>query len=65
MAENLYSYAGPVEEFGRCIESKWMGQTRAVSEKKAKSNLAFRYKQEAGKTANAKISLPGKIKLEM
>lgn len=58
---NKYSYNGPVMEFDRCIADRWKGETVAVSEKKAKSNLIFRYKQENGKTANARISLPGKL----
>lgn len=58
---NKYSYNGPVMEFDRCIADRWKGETVAVSEKKAKSNLIFRYKQENGKAANARISLPGKL----
>lgn len=58
---NTYIYKGPVMEFDRCIADRWQGETRAVSEKKARTNLAFRYKQEHGKTNTAKITLPGKI----
>ena len=58
---NLYMYSGPVEEFGRCIDSKWSAETVASSEKKALSNLIFRYKTETGRAPYSKISLPGKI----
>lgn len=58
---NLYLYEGPVMEFDRCIASKWKGQTRATSEKKARSNLAYQYKKNNNRVANTKITLPGKI----
>lgn len=58
---NEYYYNGPVMEFGRCVASNWKASTLAVSEKKARSNLVFRYKRENGKAPTAKISLPGKI----
>ena len=58
---NLYLYEGPVMEFDRCIVSKWKGQTRATSEKKARSNLAYQYKKNNNRVANTKITLPGKI----
>lgn len=61
MAYEKYSYSGPVKEFDRIIANKWTGETFAPSEKKARSNLAYRYKQEYGKSPNAKITLPGKI----
>ena len=38
---NLYSYDGPVMEFDRCIANHWQGQTYAVSEAKARTNLAY------------------------
>lgn len=56
-----YSYDGPVMEFERCITPRWQARTIAPSEKKARSNLAYRFKQEHGRTANARITLPGKI----
>ena len=58
---NEYIYDGPVMEFGRCITARWTASTYAVSEKKARSNLIFRYNKEHGKAVNAKITLPGKI----
>jgi hypothetical protein len=58
--QNIYSYNGPVMMFGRVIDH-WTGETMAVSERKAKSNLIFRYKKEKGYAMNSKISLPGLI----
>lgn len=56
-----YSYDGPVLEFERCIANHWKASTFAVSERKARCNLAYRFKQENKKSPTAKISLPGKI----
>lgn len=61
MSYEKYSYNGPVKEFDRIIVNCWKAETVAPSEKKARSNLAYRYKQEFGKSPNAKITLPGKI----
>lgn len=58
---NTYIYDGPVKEFDYCISEHWHAETRAVSEKKARTNLAFRYKKEHGKVPATKITLPGKI----
>lgn len=57
----LYSYEGPILEFGKCINPNWKAQTQAPSEEKARSNLAYRYKMENGKTPNSSIRLTGKI----
>lgn len=57
----MYTYHGPVMEFDRCITNSWSGTTWAVSEKKAKSNLAYQFKKLHNRIANAKISLPGKL----
>lgn len=56
-----YSYDGPVMEYGRCVANRWQATTRAVSERKARSNLVYQFKKDNGRTANAKITLPGKI----
>lgn len=57
----LYSYDGPVLEFNRIVASRWYGETYAVSEAKARTNLAFRYKKETGRVPRTKFTLPGKI----
>jgi hypothetical protein len=56
-----YSYDGPVLEFGRCITVRWTASTCAESEKKARSNLTYRYKKQFNKVANTRIDLPGKL----
>lgn len=56
-----YQYDGPVMRFEDCIQNRWKASTYAISESKAKSNLAYRFKKENGLTPNAKITLPGKL----
>lgn len=58
---NLYTYEGPVLYFGRITAIKWVGQTTAQSEKRAKSNLAYRFKKEMKLMPTAKIEMPGKL----
>ncbi len=60
----LYSYDGPVLEFDKIIAEHWQGQTYAVSEAKARTNLAFQFKRETGRVPRTKITLPGKIVVE-
>lgn len=60
---NRYSYNGPVLEFDRCIAHNWKGETVAVSERKAKSNLTYQFKKKFNKTPQTKISLPGELVL--
>ena len=57
----LYSYDGPVLEFDRIIANHWKASTRAESEKKARSNLAYQYKKQTGKMPRSKITVPGKL----
>ena len=61
---NKYTYKGPVKEFDTIVRNRWEASTLAVSEKKARSNLIFQYKNETGRAPTAKITLPGKIILE-
>lgn len=56
-----YSYEGPVMSFTTCVANKWSGTTYAQSVEKAYGNLIYQYKQKNGKTANSKITLPGKL----
>lgn len=58
-----YLYEGPVMMFDNCIDPRWEGVTMAPSEKKARNNLTYRYKQLTGHVPGTKISLPGKLKL--
>ena len=47
-------------EFEKIIDNRWSSTTYAESEKKALNNLAYQYKMLHGRTANAKITLPGR-----
>ena len=57
----LYFYDGPVMEFDRIIANHWTASTRAETEKKARSNLAYQYKKQHGRVPNSKITVPGKL----
>ncbi len=56
-----YLYDGPVMEFGRCINNRWVATTSAPSEGKAKSNLSYRYKKEHGRSSSTRVVLSGKL----
>lgn len=60
---NLYLYDGPVKEFDTCIVNRWTASTRAISEKKARSNLTYQFKKKNNRLSGTKIILPGKISL--
>jgi len=61
--KSKYYYSGSVYEFNECVNQHWEGSTYAISEDKARSNLAYQYKRSHNKTSDTKISLPGKIRL--
>lgn len=61
---HIYSYDGPVLEFDRVIAEHWRGETTAPTEKKAKCNLAYRFKKQYNKVPGTKIILPGKLVME-
>ena len=64
MAEyHKYAYKGPVMAFGKLVAENYEAETMAISEKKARSNIAYWYKKEHCKIVGAKITLPGKIVL--
>lgn len=57
-----YFYDGPVMEFGKCIMEHWKAETIAISEAKARSNLAYQFKTAHKRLASAaNITLPGKL----
>ena len=56
-----YTYDGPVMEFGKCIANRWQASTRATSEAKARSNLAYQFKRDNKRPPNTQITLPGKL----
>lgn len=58
---NKYAYDGPVLEFDRCVTSRWQGTTYAPSKSKARSNLAYQYKKQFGRTPSVRITLPNEI----
>ena len=57
-----YTYEGPIRYFDEIVAENWYGRTYAVSEKQAKSNLAYQYKREHGLIASTKITLTGEVK---
>ena len=59
---NMYTYSGPVMMFETCVADNWKGETTAVTERKARSNLTYQYKSQNGLLPSARITLPGKIK---
>ena len=58
---NLYLYDGPVTSFGTMVTNRWKGSTYAMSDRKAKSNLAFQYKKQRHLQPGSKIELPGEV----
>ena len=60
----LYSYEGPVLEFDRIVANNWTASTYAVSEQKARCNLAYRFKMETGRVSRTRITIPGKLIIE-
>lgn len=60
---NLYYYNGPVLEFERIVADHWSASTRASTEKKARSNLAYQFKMETGRMPRSKNTIPGKLKI--
>lgn len=56
-----YSYEGPVLEFNKIVANRWVGTTSAVSENKARCNLAYQFKKQNNREAATKITLPGKL----
>ena len=62
MNMNVYEYRGEVWHFDECVECAWNAVTYAVSEKKARNNLTYRYKKEHNYSPNTRIVLPGIVK---
>lgn len=60
----LYSYDGPVYEFERIVDNHWKASTMAVSESKARCNLAYQFKVETGRAPRSMITVPGKLIIE-
>lgn len=60
----LYSYDGPVTSFNLILTKRWQGTTRADTDKKAKSNLAYQFKRDYHLAPNTKITLPEQLVME-
>lgn len=56
-----YIYEGPVLLFDKCIDNNWHAETMADSEKRARSNFAYQYKNTHNFSHGARITMPGKI----
>ena len=52
-----FVYDGPVLEFGRLVDENWHGETMAISEKKATSNLIYQWKMIHDRKAGSKVTL--------
>lgn len=52
-------YKGPVMVYITLASSYRVGETIADSKKKAKSNLAYQFKQIANRSAATRVTLPG------
>ena len=57
-----YQYDGPVMVFGT-YRGTFKGETFANSDARAKSNIAYQAKQKMKIAVNAKVELPGKLKI--
>ena len=57
MLKKHYIYKGPVYSFEQIINENYHAETDAVSEKKALSNIQYRYKLSHKLNADAKITL--------
>lgn len=60
---NKYSYEGPVLRFGVPVTNSWSGSTYAPTERKAISNLAYRFKKANNLEPRSNITLPGRLTL--
>ncbi len=60
-AKKLYAFKGAVQVFGKIAANNYAATTWAASEAKARSNIAFRFKQSMGYTASVPVKLLGKM----
>lgn len=58
---NLYVYKGSVKNFDTVVQRDWEGRTMATTEKRARTNLAFQWKRQHGRSPNYNVTLPGEI----
>lgn len=60
--QKVWTFTGDVYRFNRLMERNYKATTVAPSERKAYSNIAYRYKQENNLAASANIRLEGEMK---
>lgn len=57
----VFEYVGPVYIFETMVIPRIVYRTKAVSLRRAKSNIAFNIKKQLGRTASSVVNLPGKF----
>ena len=57
MQKAKYSYKGAVLHFDRVVDASWSGETMAVSEKQAISNLTYQFRKKFNYSETASIRL--------
>lgn len=60
MEQHKYGFEGSIVSFGKPL-GRFEAQTKATSEKKARSNFEFQAKQKCNLLPNSKIELVGRI----
>ena len=50
--------------FDICVATHWTGETMAETEKKARSNLVYKFKKENNLVPQTKVTLSGAIRKE-
>lgn len=60
-----YSYEGSVFLFGREVLGKWKASTVAVSENKARNNLAHQAKVLLQLPIRSPVTLPGRLTIQL
>lgn len=55
--EYVYWYKGPVYVFDKMVCDNWSGMTVAPSEKKARSNLCYQYRQQVNLNKSIPVNL--------
>lgn len=57
----LWRYSGPIAVFGKVIEVRYSAETYAISEKKARSNIAYQYKRDRNLNVSSNVALLDKV----
>lgn len=59
--QKKYRFRGAIILFDTLIANNWFGETVAISEKKAMSNLLYQAKNKMGYLPSAKLRLDGQL----